>query len=106
MLDRMTEYFLWVRPEKCHFLRSSIRTLGHLVGAEGVSLDPDKVAQVQAWPVPSTYSQLRSFLGFVAFLRGHIRHASDLSAPLHRIKDPGKSKKASNASITLTPAQV
>ena len=61
---------------------------------------------MQAWPVPSTYSQLRSFLGFVAFLRGHIRHASELSAPLNRIKDPGKSKKASSAPITLTPDQV
>lgn len=106
MLDRMTEYFLWVRPEKCHFLRPSIRTLGHLVGAEGVSLDPDKVAQVQAWPVPTTYSQLRAFLGFVAFLRGHVRHAADLAAPLHKIRDPGKGKKASNSPITLDPTQV
>jgi hypothetical protein len=106
MLDRMTHYNLWVRPEKCHFLRPSIRTLGHLVGAGGVSLDPEKVAQVQAWPVPTTYSQLRAFLGFVAFLRSHIRHAADLAAPLNRIKDPGKSRKASNAPISLDPQQL
>ena len=31
MLDRMTEYSLWVRPEKWFFLRDCIRTLGHVV---------------------------------------------------------------------------
>ena len=94
MLDRMTEYFLWVRPEKCFFLRDCIRTLGHVVSREGIALDPDKVAQVQSWPVPTSYAQLRAFLGFVGFLRTHIRHASVLCAPLNSIKDPGKSSKA------------
>ena len=103
MLDRMTEYFLWVRPEKCHFLKDSIRTLGHVVSRDGVQLDPEKVTQVQAWPVPTTYNQLRAFLGFVAFLRTHIRHATVLCAPLNAIKDPGKSSKAP---LTLTQSQL
>ena len=103
MIDRMTEYNLWVRPEKCFFLRDRIRTLGHVVSREGIALDPEKVTQVEQWPVPTSYAQLRAFLGFVGFLRSHIRHASVLCAPLNAIKDPGK---ASKAILTLTPEQL
>ena len=99
MIDRMTEYNLWVRPEKCFFLRDRICTLGHVVSREGIALDPEKVTQVEQWPVPTSYAQLRAFLGFVGFLRSHIRHASVLCAPLNAIKDPGK---ASKAILTLT----
>jgi hypothetical protein len=42
----------------------------------------------------------------MAFLRGHIRHTAELAAPLNRIKDPGKGKKASNAPISLDPSQM
>ena len=42
-----------VKLSKCRFAQQSINYLGHVVSAQGVSIDPSKVAVVQAWPQPS-----------------------------------------------------
>ena len=90
VIDRMTSSNLWLRSEKCFVLCESLTTLGHQVSATGIRLDPRKVAAVQEWPTPTSYKQLRAFLGFVVFLRANIRHSSELFASLHKVKDPGK----------------
>jgi hypothetical protein len=90
VIDRMTSSNLWLRSEKCFVLCDTLTTLGHQVSATGVRLDPRKIAAVQEWPTPTSYKQLRAFLGLAAFLRGNIRHASELFASLHKVKDPGK----------------
>ena len=74
MIDRMTELIQLVgETREVFFVRDRIRTLGHVVSREGIALDPEKVTQVEEWPVPTSYAQLRAFLGFVGFLRSHIR---------------------------------
>ena len=53
-LDRLEEFFsclrqqgLKVKLSKCHFFQSRVRYLGHIVSADGVSTDPDKVEAVK-----------------------------------------------------------
>lgn len=48
--------FSWLRtsnlkfaPKKCHFLRRSIKFLGHVISSSGVSVDEDKVAVISAF---------------------------------------------------------
>ena len=38
------------------------------------------------WPKPETGSDLASFLGLGTFLRDHIRHYADITAPFEKIK--------------------
>ncbi len=66
---------------------SKMKCLGHVVSAEGVSMDPRKMETITQWPRPTTGAQMESFLGFAAFIRQHIRHYSDLSAPLVSVKN-------------------
>ncbi|HVX00123.1 MAG TPA: RNase H-like domain-containing protein, partial [Candidatus Babeliaceae bacterium] len=42
---------------------------------------------IKNWPLPTTGTELQSFLGFCGFLRRHIRHYSELSGPLEEIKN-------------------
>ena len=34
---------------------------------EGVAVDPDKIARIRDWPVPSTVAERRSFLGLASY---------------------------------------
>ena len=52
VLHRLKDYGLRLSPEKCHFFRSSVIYLGHVVGAQGVHTDPDKVSALKDWPRP------------------------------------------------------
>lgn len=59
VLQRLREAGLKVKVEKCHFLQSEVKFLGHVVSAQGVSTDPDKVSAVKQWPVPNTLKELQ-----------------------------------------------
>jgi len=61
---------LKLKPSKCHLLRAEIKFLGHVVAAEGVSTDPNKVEAVKDWPVPEDVHEVRSFLGLTATIDG------------------------------------
>ncbi|XP_025162448.1 uncharacterized protein LOC112590369 [Harpegnathos saltator] len=48
-----------VNPKKCEFLRKKIKYLGHVISAEGVATDPDKISVLKDWPIPKTRKQVR-----------------------------------------------
>jgi len=51
-LQRLREWGLYAKMSKCVFNRSELKFLGHVVGKDGVAVDPDKIAVIQRWPVP------------------------------------------------------
>lgn len=85
VLQRLKETRLKVKVKKCHFLLSEVRFLGHQISAEGIGTDPDKIAAVQQWEVPSTVKDLRSYLGFCSYYRRFIEGFSQLAGPLHDV---------------------
>ena len=44
---RLSANNLQLAPKKCHFLRRSVKFLGHIVTADGISSDPEKVAAIK-----------------------------------------------------------
>ena len=59
--------------------------MGHVVGQEEVSTDPDKIRAVIEWPRPTTVTEVRSFLGFVSYYRRFIPNFSKVAKPLNTI---------------------
>jgi len=58
---------------KCRFFRAELEYLGHLVGRDGVRVDPRKVDGVMRWPVPKDVHQIRAFLGLANYFRRFMR---------------------------------
>ena len=50
---------LKVHPGKCELAQSMIRTLGFLLDADGIHLDPVNLAKIEEWPVPVDVKQIR-----------------------------------------------
>ncbi len=72
-------------PEKCKFFQPSVRYLGHVVSADGVETDPDKIQALKTWPCPQTLKELKSFLGFSGYYRKFIKDFSQLVKPLNAL---------------------
>lgn len=85
VLNRLREYGLKLAPEKCVFAQTSVKYLGHIVSHEGVKTDPDKIAAVQTWPVPTNLKELKSFLGFIGYYRRFIKNFSRKVKPLNQL---------------------
>ncbi|RXN35730.1 Retrovirus-related Pol polyprotein from transposon 412 [Labeo rohita] len=85
VLTRLREYGLKLAPEKCVFAQTSVKYLGHIVSAQGVTTDPAKVEAVKTWPIPKTLKELRSFLGFIGYYRRFIKDFSKKVRPLNEL---------------------
>ena len=82
VLDRLRQFHLYAKMEKCEFHKSSIEFLGYIVSADGVAMSPDKVQSILEWKTPISVSGVQSFLGFCNFYRKFIKNYSTLAKPL------------------------
>ena len=73
---------LFAQLTKCRFAKSELEYLGHVVGKDGIKVDPRKIETVTTWARPNDVSQLRSFLGLSNYFRRFIQGYSTLVAPL------------------------
>ncbi|MEO1455308.1 MAG: ribonuclease H family protein, partial [Pseudomonadota bacterium] len=51
--------------------------------------DPEKTSAVQQWPPLTSLAQVRSFLGFLTFVRPYIRDFSRIATPLTQLTKKG-----------------
>ena len=82
VFNKLREYQLKLAPEKCHFFRTKVEFLGHVVSAEGIETDPAKIDTIKNWPTPSSSEELRSFLAFAGYYRRFVKDFSRITRPL------------------------
>ena len=95
-LTLIEEAGLKVKPEKCRILPQRVPFVGHILSAQGVSTDPEKVSAVKSWPPPTNLSQLRVFLGKIGYYRKFIPDFATLAAPLFQLEEKGRNFVWSN----------
>ncbi|UYV77740.1 hypothetical protein LAZ67_15002095 [Cordylochernes scorpioides] len=74
---------LSLNHKKCLFGSRRIKILGHLVDANGIHPDPDKVEAVSKFPRPRNISELKSFLGLCSYYRRFIENFAGKARSLH-----------------------
>jgi hypothetical protein len=67
-----------VKRSKCSFGVMTVVYLGHIISAQGVAMDAEKVEVVQAWSLPQT---VRDFLNLTGHYCKFIRSCGDIAAP-------------------------
>jgi hypothetical protein len=78
----LEKHTLCAKLSKCKFGKTSIKFLGHIVGAGTVPVDPDTIAVVRDWPLPRNLTELRSLLGLANCFRRFVKDYSRVVAPL------------------------
>jgi hypothetical protein len=89
VLIALREANLKLKLKKCLFVEIELKVLGHVVNAEGIRPDPEKVRAVMEFKPPSTgvtknegIKLVQSFLGMVGYFRRHLPDFSVIAKPL------------------------
>ena len=65
VLKRLAEANVTLNLAKCEFSVTKVKVLGHVVSAEGISANPQKIEAIRNLPTLKNVAEVRSFLGMV-----------------------------------------
>jgi hypothetical protein len=85
ILERLQLAGLQASIRKCEFAVQRMKYLGFVITTEGIEVDPEKVAVIANWKVPTTVKGVQSFLGFGNFYRRFVREYSRITRPLYNL---------------------
>ena len=85
VLHVLREHQLYWKLSKCEFWLEEVQFLGHVISAQGITVDPGKIETVMNWERPQTVSKVRSFLGLAGYYRRFVEGFSKLVSPMTQL---------------------
>ena len=87
LLQRARESNLKLNKKKLKLRLHEVPYMGHLLTADGLKPDEEKIKAVKDMPRPASKQDVQKFLGFVNYLSKFAPHLSDVCEPLRRLLD-------------------
>jgi len=85
VFDRLDHYGLKLKPSTCSLFQCKVSFLGHVVSSHGIECNPDKVASIATWPMPSNIAEVHTFCGLVSYYRTFVCNFAAVAPQLHNL---------------------
>jgi hypothetical protein len=85
VFDRFRAANLRLHPTKCRFALPRISYLGHVLSADGVSVDDNKIKVIQDFPNPRCARDVKSWFGLAGYYRRFVKGFAARSANLRAL---------------------
>ena len=82
ILEKLEEHNLYLKLEKCKFLKQEIKYLGVIVGNGTLKMNAKKLESIKNWTTLTNPTEIRNFLGFTSYYRYFIPNYSAIAHPL------------------------
>ena len=69
VFQNLEEAGLKLKPSKCKLFQQWIVNLGHMIPAQGITMDEDKTEAIKKWLILKNVMEVQSFLGFIGYYR-------------------------------------
>jgi len=87
IFEALRKHDVRIKLQKCHFYRTRIEFLGHIISRNGIEPAKEKLTAVAAWPTPTSVNEVQQFVGLANYYRRHVKSFADLAAPLTSLKE-------------------
>jgi hypothetical protein len=85
VLQWLCDNQLYAKFIKCAFWLKEVSFLGHVISAEGITVDPSKVQEVLHWKSPRSVTQIRSLLILAGYYHQFIPNFSKIAKPMTKL---------------------
>ena len=85
VINRLKSAQLKLKKSKCSFFKKELYYLGHLLTAEGIKPQVEKVKAIHEMRPPTNPKGVREFLGMVGYYRKFINRFADAARPLTKL---------------------
>ena len=85
LLQKCREQNLKLNRQKVKLCKTEVSYIGHLLTADGVKPDPEKVHAVVEMPRPTNVKEVQRFLGFINYFAKFLPNLSKVCEPLRRL---------------------
>ncbi|KAL9298960.1 putative nucleotidyltransferase, Ribonuclease H [Arabidopsis thaliana] len=82
VLQLLRQHQFYANAKKCSFGRREVEYLGHIISADGVAADPEKLDAMLKWHVPKSVTELKGFLGLIGYYRRFVKSYGQTARPL------------------------
>ena len=89
LMERAEEMNLKFNKEKFQFKKKEVKYVGHILTANGIKADPEKVKAVSEMKAPSDVAGVRRFIGMINFLSPYCENLSTTIRPLTELTKAG-----------------
>ena len=85
VLYRAKSYNLKLNFHKVRVRKQQVLYVGHIISAEGLKPDPEKVRAIKEMPPPTTKEDVRRFLGSIQYLAKFLPMLAEVETPLREL---------------------
>lgn len=90
--ERLTRAGLTINIQKSKFCQTSIRYLGYVLTADGLSMDAAKIQPILDYPAPRNVKDVRRLIGLAGFYQKFIKNYSEITVPITDMLKKGRRK--------------
>jgi Reverse transcriptase (RNA-dependent DNA polymerase) len=90
VVDQLWDNKFFLSSYKLQFFKDKLHILEHVIDADGIRMDPEKVDKIISWKTPTNKSLVSSFIGAIGYLapgcmgiRVPLQVLSNVAAPTH-----------------------
>jgi hypothetical protein len=92
IFDLLKDADLKLGLSKCKFMCESVQYLGHVISAQGITPDPEKIEALKNYKRPTSVVEIQSFLGLASYYRRFIKNFADIPHPSIELTKKKKDK--------------
>jgi transposase InsO family protein len=85
VLKRLNSVGVTLKLSKCEFAKRSIEWLGFTLDERGHRISDDRVQDIVDTPTPTTTTEVRQFMGKIAFVKHFIPRCASIADPLYKL---------------------
>ena len=92
MLERLRQFGLYSKAEKCRFGFAAVGFPGFVISCDGIAMESDRISMSEDWRTPESVQDVQGLLGSMNFYQQFLRKYAKVTTPISNLL-----KKAQNS---------